>query len=56
MHTPTARRRLLAAGALLILGVGLAAPAGAETPDFDAALARAKETGQPLVLDFMTDW
>jgi hypothetical protein len=56
MHARIGRGRLPLAGILLVMAAGLAGSAQAETPEFDAALKRAAETGQPLVLDFYTDW
>lgn len=38
--------------ALLLAGAAIAMEAG----DFDAALARAKAEGKPLIIDFYTDW
>ena len=56
MHASNLRHRLPLAGLLLVMAVGLAGSALAETPAFDAALQRAAAEKRPLVLDFYTDW
>lgn len=56
MHERNLRGRLPLAGMLLVAAAGLAGTALAATPEFDAALQRAAELNQPLVLDFYTDW
>ncbi|HPF69586.1 MAG TPA: hypothetical protein PLQ13_02850 [Candidatus Krumholzibacteria bacterium] len=53
-HTPG--RRLAVGGLLAVLVLGAAAAALAETPELDAALARAAAENKPLVIDFYTDW
>jgi hypothetical protein len=48
---------LMAAPLALGLLVALVVPAAADAPvDYAAALAAAQEQGQPVLLDFFTDW
>jgi hypothetical protein len=53
------RRAIPVAAVLLTLAALPAAWAGtgSDSPDtYEAALARSAETGQPVVLDFFTEW
>ena len=50
------RRFLPLAAALLAIAVAPAALAEDAPLSYDAALARAAETGAPVVLDFFTEW
>ncbi len=52
-----ARFTLHAAMMIVLISLLGAIPAAATEPGtFDAALAKAAELGQPLVIDFYTDW
>jgi hypothetical protein len=50
------RRRPAAMALLLLAAAAAAGSALAETPELDAALARAAAENKPLVIDFYTDW
>jgi len=57
MRTPNTRDRLAVVTILSALILGLGGTAVAEEPaNFAEALARAEQSGQPLVLDFFTEW
>lgn len=54
MTTSHVSRAVFAIALIALMG---AVPAAATEPGtFDAALARAASLGQPLVIDFYTDW
>lgn len=50
------RRRPAALALLLLVAAAAAGSALAETPELDAALARAAAENKPVVIDFYTDW